>query len=97
MTQYALADRTLTQLQIIALMFCVKLFSAMQMSLSSRYNGLRLRQCPELIFSHEHQCVDWDHLNSWASERAISDEDMLKLQHPLHGEFDCVQELVHFY
>lgn len=42
---------------------------------------------PRADFSHEHQCVDWDALNDWAAKRAISEETMKSLKHPIRGEY----------
>jgi hypothetical protein len=41
---------------------------------------------PRADFSHEHQCVDWDVLNTWAAERAIPEEKIKNLKHPLFGK-----------
>jgi hypothetical protein len=37
---------------------------------------------PRADFSHEHQCVDWDVLNSWAAERRVPAAKMKHLEHP---------------
>nr|XP_036576323.1 uncharacterized protein CTRU02_13700 [Colletotrichum truncatum]KAF6783048.1 hypothetical protein CTRU02_13700 [Colletotrichum truncatum] len=41
---------------------------------------------PQVDFSQEHECRNWDRLNQWAGQRRIDKEDFFShLEHPLYG------------